>query len=61
MILVSIVSIPANDTPFKQAEEFANYYGLPIVNVDYAMNLGIEKGEFTGARNGRVLKHLPKI
>jgi len=47
VILVSIVSIPANDTPFKQAEEFANYYGLPIVNVDYAMNLGIEKGEFT--------------
>jgi len=46
-IIVSIVGIPPNDKPFKQAEKFADYYGLPIVNVDYAMNLGIEKGEFT--------------
>ena len=46
-IIVSIVGIPQNDKPFKQAEEFADYYNLPIVNVDYAMNLGIEKGEFT--------------
>ncbi|MBQ8524301.1 MAG: S-layer homology domain-containing protein [Clostridia bacterium] len=42
-----IVSALASEKASANAKEVADHYGLPIVNIDYAIDLGIEKGEFT--------------
>jgi len=42
-----IVSALASEKASANAKEVSDHYGLPIVNIDYAIDLGIEKGEFT--------------
>jgi len=45
--VVLVISALADDKAVERVEEFASYYGVPYVNVDKAIEYGVEAGAYT--------------